>query len=73
MNTTKQEIERVKQVEMAKKIEEFKELMKDISSHWENLEDTTFIDEEYPFEASFDEMAMRVMEWSHSVNEKLGL
>ena len=56
---------------IAKQIEKLKELVADISEKWECLEDSSFLEDNYPFDRSFDEMALDVAEWSAMVNKNL--
>ena len=60
-----------KRKRMSEKIKELEKLMKEISEDWEDIEDTEFIDEDYPFRASFDEVVSNVSYWADSIEEKL--
>lgn len=65
--------ERQKREKIRNGVKQLEEAMEQICVTWESLEDTEFVDENYPFDKSFEEVLIRVSEWKHSIEEKLGV
>lgn len=55
------------------KIKNLYELMNEINVLWDDVKDTDFLEENYPFDYSLDEVALSVGEWLDSVREGKGL
>lgn len=58
-----------KRKNVIKKIKKLEKLMREINDSWEELEDTEFLEEGYPFEASFDEVVANVSDWVEAIEE----
>jgi len=53
----------------AKNLSELKNRMIEMSEIWLDFDDTSFVDVEYPFNSSFDELTSDVCAWNDSVQE----
>lgn len=58
---------------IASRIKDLYGLMNEINVLWDDIEDTDFLEENYPFDYSFDDITLCVGEWLDSVEEGKGL
>lgn len=69
MEDRKIEAEKMEQNEMAQSLQDLYKSFVKVNNVWCNLRDPEFLDNDYPFRTSFDELVLKVDRWANSVSQ----